>query len=102
MFLRRISRLATVSFSAIVLFVGCSNQPSHFSNPLYSADRVPPPSTRTLAPGTGQPYYSGDPLPAIPSGQSSTITESPESPLNWNSPNRSNAMVQPAASVELR
>ena len=28
-----------------------------------SPDRVPPPSTRAVAPGTAQPYYPGDPLP---------------------------------------
>ncbi|MEX2169364.1 MAG: hypothetical protein WD851_08635 [Pirellulales bacterium] len=54
--------------SPVLLCAGCQNQPSHFANPLYSADRVPPPATRSLAPGSAAPYYSGDPLPVLPAG----------------------------------
>ena len=43
---------------------GCSNQQMSASNPFMSPDRVPPPATRTIAPGTGRPYYPGDPIPA--------------------------------------
>jgi hypothetical protein len=84
-------------FGICVLFAGmvcagCSNQPSHIANPLYSADRVPAPGTRALAPGTAQPYYSGDPLPVMPSspvappGQSSTTPGAGDKLLDWSSP----------------
>jgi hypothetical protein len=43
---------------------GCKNQATgSFTNPFLTPDRVPPPSTRVLAPGTAQPYYPGDPVP---------------------------------------
>jgi hypothetical protein len=56
-------------FSTLFMFVavglaGCKNQgTSTFTNPFLTPDRVPPPSTRVLAPGTAQPYYPGDPAP---------------------------------------
>lgn len=83
---------AVLTIAAGVSCAGCQNQPSHVANPLYSADRVPPPSTRALAPGSAQPYYSGDPLPVIPSGpaaspgQSSATETAPAKPLDWTSP----------------
>ncbi|MGI9427096.1 MAG: hypothetical protein ACR2NM_00445, partial [Bythopirellula sp.] len=36
------------------------------TNPFLAPDRVPPPATRTLLPGTAQPYYPGDPVPNSP------------------------------------
>jgi hypothetical protein len=51
--------------SAIVMaLAGCSNQQMSASNPFMAPDRVPPPATRTIAPGTAAPYYPGDPVPA--------------------------------------
>ena len=50
---------------AISLLVGCQNQSVPVTNPFMSADRVPPPSTRTPAPGMAQPYYPGDPVPNL-------------------------------------
>lgn len=98
----RICRRTTWAAIAAAVFAGCSNQPSHFSNPLYSADRVPPPSTRTIAPGTAQPYYSGDPLPAMPAGQTSSLPKAPSSPLNWNAPSNAGATVQPASAAMIQ
>ncbi|MEQ8835856.1 MAG: hypothetical protein RID07_03535, partial [Lacipirellulaceae bacterium] len=46
--------------------VGCQNQQAALTNPFLSPDRVPPPSTRVLTPGTAQPYYAGDPVPGVP------------------------------------
>jgi hypothetical protein len=46
---------------------GCSGPQTAMSNPFMSPDRVPPPSTRMVAPGTAQPYYPGDPLPPVQS-----------------------------------
>jgi hypothetical protein len=43
--------------------VGCKNQSTPLTNPFLTPDRVPPPSTRVLTPGTAQPYYPGDPVP---------------------------------------
>src|SRR3972149_3382077 len=48
----------------LTCLAGCSNQQMSASNPFMAPDRVPPPATRTIAPGTAAPYYPGDPLPA--------------------------------------
>ncbi len=48
------------------LALGCRNQSLPLSNPFMAPDRVPPPATRTLLPGTAQPYYPGDPVPNSP------------------------------------
>lgn len=50
----------------VCLALGCRNQSLPLSNPFMAPDRVPPPSTRTLLPGTAQPYYPGDPVPNSP------------------------------------
>ncbi len=53
---------------ALCLLVGCQNQAIPLSNPFMSPDRVPPPATRTLLPGTAQPYYPGDQVPNLQPG----------------------------------
>jgi hypothetical protein len=50
---------------AISLLVGCQNQAVPVTNPFMPPDRVPPPATRTPAPGAAQPYYPGDPIPQL-------------------------------------
>ncbi len=50
-------------FSAVT---GCRSQAPTMTNPFLAPDRVPPPSTRTLMPGTAQPYYGGAPAPTTP------------------------------------
>jgi len=47
-----------------ICVAGCTNQQMSASNPFMAPDRVPPPATRTIAPGTAAPYYPGDPVPA--------------------------------------
>ncbi len=81
---------------AILLFVGCRSQSAPISNPFLSPDRVPPPATRALLPGTAQPYYPGDPAPNLPAGgavtpnagQGTTYAPSPITPTGppggWN------------------
>ncbi len=51
---------------ALVLLVGCRSQSTAMTNPFLAPNRVPPPATRTLLPGTAQPYYPGDPIPNSP------------------------------------
>ena len=51
---------------SVGMLVGCHNQTSSFSNPFMPPDRVPPPSTQQLTPGTAQPYYPGGPVQAAP------------------------------------
>lgn len=78
---------------AIVGAMGCHNQPTlGLTNPFLSPDRVPPPTTRVIMPGTAQPYYPGDALPAMQSGAapaasapivSSPATPAPESHLSF-------------------
>ncbi len=48
----------------VLCLAGCSNQQMSASNPFMAPDRVPPPATRPIAPGTAAPYYPGDPVPA--------------------------------------
>lgn len=57
------SPLAALVIAALTAVVGCRNQSSTLTNPFLTPDRVPPPSTRVLAPGTAQPFYPGDPAP---------------------------------------
>ncbi len=51
---------------AVGLLVGCRTQSTAMTNPFLAPNRVPPPATRTLLPGTAQPYYPGDPVPTTP------------------------------------
>ncbi|MGL4512485.1 MAG: hypothetical protein ACRCT8_05285 [Lacipirellulaceae bacterium] len=44
---------------------GCAGKIGSVPNPFTSADRVPPPATRAIAPGTAMPYYPNDPLPPL-------------------------------------
>lgn len=59
-------RRVVFALRAVILLAlaGCSNQQMSASNPFMAPDRVPPPATRTIAPGTAAPYYPGDPVPA--------------------------------------
>jgi hypothetical protein len=54
----------TLRVVVVLALAGCSNQQRTSANPFMQPDRVPPPATRTIAPGTAQPYYPGDPVPA--------------------------------------
>lgn len=59
--------LSTLALILIALpTVGCRSQSPTMTNPFLAPDRVPPPATRTLLPGTAQPYYPGDPVPNTP------------------------------------
>lgn len=62
--LRRRPLVIALRVAVVLGFAGCSNQQMSASNPFMAPDRVPPPATRTLAPGTAAPYYPGDPVPA--------------------------------------
>lgn len=53
-----------LALSLALCLVGCTNQQMAASNPFLAPDRVPPPATRTIAPGTAAPYYPGSPVPA--------------------------------------
>lgn len=49
--------------------LGCRSQSTPLTNPFLAPDRVPPPATGTLAPGTAQPYYApGDVMPGTAPG----------------------------------
>lgn len=56
---------ATLSLG-IATLVGCSKGPTTVPNPFSTADRVPPPATRAIAPGTAQPYYQSVPATTAP------------------------------------
>src|SRR5262249_10915494 len=62
-----------VSFAAMCAMIaaalcGCRSSSSGIAgSPFMAPDRVPPPNTRAILPGQAQPYYQGDPLPAMQS-----------------------------------
>lgn len=58
------TRLALLGGWGALSLLGCQG-PGQSANPFLQADRVPPPATRSIAPGTAQPYYQGDPLPMM-------------------------------------
>lgn len=70
-------RVCLVGF--LLGLAGCKSQTATVSNPFLTPDRVPPPQTRVLAPGTAQPYYPGDPLP----GASTYQAPSPSAPPTY-------------------
>ena len=52
---------------ATLSLTGCSNTTTPtVPNPFTTADRVPPPPTRAITPGTAQPYYPATPQAAPP------------------------------------
>ncbi len=59
-------RCVLCTLMTVCLLPGCHNQNMPVSNPFMAPNRVPPPATRTLLPGTAQPYYPGDPVPNSP------------------------------------
>jgi len=103
------SPLTALVVAVVVGVGGCRNQSSTLSNPFTTADRVPPPSTRVLAPGTAQPSYPGEPLPgnaisAPPAGgvapgtgfpPASTLPQSNASPLTPMAPPTTTPLVTP-------
>ncbi len=71
-----LSFAATCAMIALALGLsGCRSSSSGIAgSPFMSPDRVPPPNTRVLAPGQAQPYYQGDPLPAMQSAATRPAT----------------------------
>src|SRR4051794_7702096 len=67
---------ATCAMIALALaFNGCRSSSTGIAgSPFMSPDRVPPPNTRALQPGQAQPYYQGDPLPAMQSAAKAPAT----------------------------
>lgn len=82
--------------AATIAAAGCKSSSSSSANPFMAPDRVPPPSTRAIAPGQAQPYYQGDPLPVMQSSTSppnnpavasnSAALSSTGKTLAWNAP----------------
>ena len=94
--------------SALLAGGGCRSSSSGITNPFLAPDRVAPPSTHVLAPGQAQPYYQGDPLPAMQSAAAATgnaavasnnaadARSSSGRTLAWNAPG---GIVNPAATA---
>jgi hypothetical protein len=94
--------ILAIALAALIGGAGCQSQPTAMNSPFLAPDRVPPPATRTLLPGTAQPYYPGDPLPAMQSdarggndarsggwalaGSSARIAAEPQQPVTMTSP----------------
>lgn len=58
------SNAVAVTLLVTVAIAGCRGQQTAMTNPFLSPDRVPPPATRMVPPGTAEPYYPGDQLSA--------------------------------------
>lgn len=82
-------RAWVLTLSMTIYLVGCNNQQMAASNPFMSPDRVPPPATRTIAPGQAAPYYPGDPMPsaqAVPPGTPAVAQAPPITPIGTTMP----------------
>lgn len=93
-------RNCAVTLAGIVVIAiagGCHNQQTALSNPFMSPDRVPPPSTRAVAPGTAQPYYPGDPIPAPHAAVASPAPPVASAPAATPAPSPASNAVTPTA-----
>lgn len=92
---------AAIAFSFVV--AGCRSSSSGVAgNPFMSPDRVPPPNTRGLLPGQAQPYYQGDPLPAMQSATkpaANAIAANPAETDSRSSTGRTLAWSQPGTAA---
>ncbi len=92
---------AAIAFSFVV--AGCRSSSSGVAgNPFMSPDRVPPPNTRALLPGQAQPYYQGDPLPAMQSATkpaANAIAANPAETDSRSSTGRTLAWSQPGTAA---
>lgn len=95
-------RAWVLTLSMTIYLVGCNNQQMAASNPFMSPDRVPPPATRTIAPGQAAPYYPGDPMPsaqAVPPGAPAVAQAPPITPIGTTMP--SPVAAQPIAPQQI-
>ncbi len=66
MYRNEVHLLFVVASTLVLGTFGCQgNGKPLFSNPFSASSRVPPPATRSLGPGSAQPYYPGDPVPVL-------------------------------------
>jgi hypothetical protein len=106
-----LSLAAALVAMALSLAGGCRNQQTAgIANPFLAPNRVTPPATRSLMPGQAQPYYPGDPIPAMQSGvaqpsngvelAAAAVSEMPSATENlaWTSPRGAGAAPAPAFS----
>jgi hypothetical protein len=100
----KVSYVAACAMIALALGVGgCRSSSSGVAgNPFMSPDRVPPPNTRALLPGQAQPYYQGDPLPAMQSATNppaTAIAALPNEADSRSSSGRTLAWAQPGSAA---
>jgi hypothetical protein len=102
-----LSRYGIGAMIALCLgFAGCRSTSSSGGGPFLAPDRVPPPSTRALLPGQAQPYYPGDPLPAMqtstapPAAAVAAVTEVEKDATSRSASGRTLAWAQPGASQQ--
>jgi hypothetical protein len=97
-----LSFAATCAMIALALS-GCRSSSSGIAgSPFMSPDRVPPPNTRALAPGQAQPYYQGDPIPAMQSAANrpaTSIAALPNEPDSRSASGRTLAWAQPGTAA---
>jgi hypothetical protein len=79
--------LALIALAVSFGIAGCRGPSGGAMNPFLAPDRVPPPSTRAIAPGQAQPYYPGDPLPVMQSN--AAPPEIAGNGLAWSAPHES-------------
>jgi hypothetical protein len=94
----------TCAMIALALtLAGCRSSSTGIAgSPFMSPDRVPPPNTRALQPGQAQPYYQGDPLPAMQSaanGPATSIATLPNDVDSRSASGRTLAWAQPGTAA---
>jgi hypothetical protein len=101
-----VSRTATCVATCTMIVLGLSGCRSSSNgvagNSFLAPDRVPPPSTRALLPGQAQPYYQGDPMPAMQSAKSApanAVAANPNEVDARSSTGRTLAWTQPGSTT---
>jgi hypothetical protein len=94
---------ACAMFALALGLGGCRSSSNGIAgSPFMSPDRVPPPNTRAILPGQAQPYYQGDPLPAMQSAANApttTIAALPSEVETRTASGRTLAWTQPGATA---
>jgi len=90
------------AFCGIALLAGCNGQ-GQTVDPFLGRTTIPPPGTgQVITPGTAQPYYQGNPLPATPMPGSPAPLVSPPVGSSYRKTDLGQRMVETPAEREYR
>jgi hypothetical protein len=90
------------AFCGVALLAGCNGQ-GQTVDPFLGRTTIPPPGTgQVIMPGTAQPYYQGNPLPATPMPGSPAPLVSPPVGSSYRETDLGQRMVETPAEREYR